>query len=70
MKGNMKKLMLPLLAGVALVVVGCKEEGTAEGVGRDLDRAGEKAKDNLEKAGEKTGDAVEKAGDKIKDATN
>jgi hypothetical protein len=70
MKGNMKKLMLPLLLGVVLAGVGCKDDGTAEGVGRDLDRAGEKAKDNLEKAGEKTGEAVEKAGDKIEDATN
>jgi hypothetical protein len=65
----MKKVILPLLAACVVIGVGCKEEGPAERVGRDLDRAAEKTKDTTKDAADKTGDAIKDAGDKVKDAT-
>jgi hypothetical protein len=58
-------LLAALMSGGAGVVAGCRQEGPAERMGKDIDRAVEDAKDALnppgpaEKAGKKLDRAVE-----------
>lgn len=65
----MKKVFLTVTVAAILIGVGCKEKGSAEKAGEDMDRAAEKTKDKLKEGADKTGDAIKDAGDKVKDAT-
>jgi hypothetical protein len=66
----MKKLLLPITLGAAiLIATGCKEKSTGEKMGEALDNAAEKTKDGVKKAADSTGDALKNAGDKVKEAT-
>ncbi len=58
----MKKLLLPITLGAALLIgAGCKEKTPAEKMGDAIGDAAEKTKDGVKKAAEKTGDAVKDA---------
>jgi hypothetical protein len=51
-----------LVAGAAVAITGCKEDGPATKAGKAVDKG-------VQKAGETTGDALHKTGDAVKDAT-
>ena len=57
----MKNMFWLALVAVALISTGCKEEGSAEQAGKELDKQAEKAADATKDAANKTGDAIKNA---------
>ncbi len=64
----MKSVVLPIVAALALSVVACRDEGTAERTGREIDEAIEDTREAGEEALEDAGDALEDAGDAVEEA--
>jgi hypothetical protein len=60
-KDSMKNMFWLALVAVALIGAGCKEEGSAEKAGKELDKAADKAVDASKDAANKTGDAIKDA---------
>jgi hypothetical protein len=68
----MKRFSVALAAtgvGLLLISSACHKEGTAEKVGKDVDKAMENTGDAMKDAGESLGEKMEDAGDRLKDVT-
>jgi hypothetical protein len=64
----MRSIALPILAALALSMVGCREEGAAERAGREIDEAVEDTGEAVEEAAEDVEDAAEEARKKAQEA--
>ncbi len=64
----MRSIALPILAALALSIVGCRNEGAAERAGREIDEAVEDAGDAVEEAADDVKDAAEEAREKARKA--
>lgn len=59
MKRILGLALVAVLAGGGSFLIGCREEGTAEKVGRKIDEASEEAKKKAEAAGKRVEKAVD-----------
>jgi hypothetical protein len=63
-----KSMALLIVTGLALSAGGCREEGTAERAGREIDEAADEIGDELEDAADEVEEEAEEARRKAKDA--
>jgi len=64
----MRSIVLPILAALAFSTFGCREEGTAERAGREIDEAVDEAGDAVDEAAQDAKDAAEEAREKARKA--
>jgi len=64
----MKSVALPILAALALSVVACRDEGSAERAGRKIDEAVQDTREAGEQALDDAGEALDDAGDAVSEA--